>query len=74
MIRIRMITVILSRMITVIIISMIMIIICISSGFGDKSFGRQKTKDRWGRLPSTPPPLVLYFYHLLLLGVSVHVC
>ena len=40
----------------------------------DKSFGRQKTEDKWGLLPSTPPLCVLYFYHMLLLGVSVCVC
>ena len=35
---------------------------------GDESFGRQKTEDKWVPLPSTPPLLVLYFYHMLLIG------
>ena len=41
---------------------------------GDESFRRQETRDRYPPLPSTPPLLVLYFYHILLLGVSVCVC
>ena len=46
----------------------------------DESFGRQETRDRWVPLPSTPPLLVLYFYHMLLIGwggsifVSYMVC
>ena len=46
---------------------------------GDKSFGRQKTEDNGVPLPSTPPLLVSYFYHTLLIGwvvvsVSYMVC
>ena len=39
-----------------------------------KSFHRQKTRDRRGLLPSTPPLWMLYFYHLLLLGVYGGIC
>ena len=28
---------------------------------GDKSFGRQKTEDKWGLLPSTPPSVCCIF-------------
>ena len=34
----------------------------------DKSFRRQRTRDRWGLLPSTPPPLCVVFLPLVTTG------
>ena len=39
-----------------------------------KSFERQRTRDKWVPLPSTPPLLALYFYNILLLGVYGGIC
>ena len=41
---------------------------------GYKSFRRQKTRDSTPPLPSTPPLLVLYFYHMLLSGYRGIIC
>ena len=66
--------IVLLLIIVIAIIKQIAIIIAISNGMimgtivgGDKSFRRQKTEDKWGLLPSTPPLFVLYFYHILLM-------